>query len=118
MPLQPFSFPLPETRFFKAGSFIYKFKIRGGASFRTLSELFWKTMQCIPSVSEPQPKRRRTDSPLEGAIVKELFSDMAGEDKMQPGSSQETDADTDKEKDEKEEDGTPVRMGFLKRLAR
>ncbi|XP_037532235.1 uncharacterized protein LOC119409388 [Nematolebias whitei] len=30
MPLQPFSFPVPETRFLKAGSFIYKFKIRGG----------------------------------------------------------------------------------------
>ncbi|XP_039677496.1 membrane-anchored junction protein isoform X4 [Perca fluviatilis] len=34
MPLQAFSFPCPETRFFKAGSFIYKFKIRGGSSFR------------------------------------------------------------------------------------
>ncbi|XP_068443680.1 membrane-anchored junction protein isoform X4 [Clinocottus analis] len=33
MPLQPFSFPFPETRFFKAGSCIYKFKIRGGSSF-------------------------------------------------------------------------------------
>ncbi|XP_035861633.1 membrane-anchored junction protein isoform X3 [Sander lucioperca] len=34
MPLQAFSFPCPETRFFKAGSFIYKFKIRAGSSFR------------------------------------------------------------------------------------
>uniref|UniRef100_A0A3Q1ESP0 Uncharacterized protein n=1 Tax=Acanthochromis polyacanthus TaxID=80966 RepID=A0A3Q1ESP0_9TELE len=34
MPLQTFSFPFPETRFFKAGSFIYKFKIRGGSSYR------------------------------------------------------------------------------------
>ncbi|XP_032400223.1 membrane-anchored junction protein isoform X1 [Etheostoma spectabile] len=34
MPLQAFSFPCPETRFFKAGSCIYKFKIRGGSSFR------------------------------------------------------------------------------------
>lgn len=34
MPLQAFSFPLPETRFFKAGSFIYKFTIRGGSSYR------------------------------------------------------------------------------------
>ncbi|XP_039868243.1 membrane-anchored junction protein isoform X4 [Simochromis diagramma] len=33
MPLQAFSFPLPETRFFKAGSFIYKFTIRGGSSY-------------------------------------------------------------------------------------
>uniref|UniRef100_A0A3B5AQW2 Uncharacterized protein n=1 Tax=Stegastes partitus TaxID=144197 RepID=A0A3B5AQW2_9TELE len=34
MPLQAFCFPFPETRFFKAGSFIYKFKIRGGNSYR------------------------------------------------------------------------------------
>ncbi|XP_008285077.1 uncharacterized protein majin [Stegastes partitus] len=33
MPLQAFCFPFPETRFFKAGSFIYKFKIRGGNSY-------------------------------------------------------------------------------------
>ncbi|XP_078147842.1 uncharacterized protein majin [Centroberyx gerrardi] len=33
MSLQAFSFPLPETRFFKAGSFVYKFKIRGGSSY-------------------------------------------------------------------------------------
>ncbi|XP_018540458.1 membrane-anchored junction protein isoform X2 [Lates calcarifer] len=33
MTLQPFSFPFPETRFFKAGSFIYKFKVRGGSSY-------------------------------------------------------------------------------------
>uniref|UniRef100_A0A8C6LWT9 Uncharacterized protein n=3 Tax=Nothobranchius furzeri TaxID=105023 RepID=A0A8C6LWT9_NOTFU len=33
MPLKPFSFPVPETRFFKAGSFIYKFKIRGGTGY-------------------------------------------------------------------------------------
>ncbi|XP_006802517.1 membrane-anchored junction protein isoform X2 [Neolamprologus brichardi] len=33
MPLQAFSFPLPETRLFKAGSFIYKFTIRGGSSY-------------------------------------------------------------------------------------
>ncbi|XP_023277554.1 membrane-anchored junction protein [Seriola lalandi dorsalis] len=33
MTLQAFSFPFPETRFFKAGSFIYKFKIRGGNSY-------------------------------------------------------------------------------------
>ncbi|XP_044038793.1 membrane-anchored junction protein isoform X2 [Siniperca chuatsi] len=33
MPLQAFSFPVPETRFFKAGSFIYKFKIRRGSSY-------------------------------------------------------------------------------------
>ncbi|XP_068163956.1 membrane-anchored junction protein isoform X1 [Antennarius striatus] len=33
MPLQAFSFPVPETRFFKAGCFIYKFQIRGGSSY-------------------------------------------------------------------------------------
>ncbi|XP_013874487.1 uncharacterized protein C11orf85 homolog [Austrofundulus limnaeus] len=33
MPLQPFSFPVPETRFLKAGSLIYKFKIKGGTSY-------------------------------------------------------------------------------------
>ncbi|KAK5848516.1 hypothetical protein PBY51_006123 [Eleginops maclovinus] len=34
MPLQAFSSTLAETRFFRAGSCIYKFKIRGGCSFR------------------------------------------------------------------------------------
>ncbi|XP_029310906.1 membrane-anchored junction protein isoform X1 [Cottoperca gobio] len=34
MPLQAFSFTFPETRFFKAGRLVYKFKIRGGCSFR------------------------------------------------------------------------------------
>ncbi|KAL3046551.1 hypothetical protein OYC64_004523 [Pagothenia borchgrevinki] len=34
MPLQAFSSTFAETRFFRAGSFIYKFKIRGGCSFR------------------------------------------------------------------------------------
>uniref|UniRef100_A0A3B3YFS5 Uncharacterized protein n=1 Tax=Poecilia mexicana TaxID=48701 RepID=A0A3B3YFS5_9TELE len=34
MALRPFSFPSPETRFFTADSLIYKFKIRGGNSFR------------------------------------------------------------------------------------
>ncbi|KAM6959875.1 uncharacterized protein majin isoform 2-T2 [Tautogolabrus adspersus] len=33
MPLSAFSFPLPETRFIKAGSLIYKFTIRGGSSY-------------------------------------------------------------------------------------
>ncbi|XP_045920198.1 membrane-anchored junction protein [Micropterus dolomieu] len=33
MPLQAFSFPVHETRCFKAGSFIYKFRIRGGSSY-------------------------------------------------------------------------------------
>lgn len=33
MLLQPFSFPVPETRFIIAGSFIYKFKI-GGSGYR------------------------------------------------------------------------------------
>ncbi|XP_064787127.1 membrane-anchored junction protein [Oncorhynchus masou masou] len=30
MPIQSFSFPLSETRFFQAGQHVYKFKIRGG----------------------------------------------------------------------------------------
>ncbi|XP_062239913.1 uncharacterized protein LOC133949878 isoform X2 [Platichthys flesus] len=33
MTLETFSFPLPETRFFRADGLIYKFKIRGGSSF-------------------------------------------------------------------------------------
>ncbi|XP_058481915.1 membrane-anchored junction protein isoform X1 [Solea solea] len=33
MTLQSFSFPVAETRFLRAGSFIYKFKIRRGGSF-------------------------------------------------------------------------------------
>ncbi|XP_035004666.1 membrane-anchored junction protein isoform X3 [Hippoglossus stenolepis] len=33
MTLETFSFPLPETRFFRADGFVYKFKIRGGSSF-------------------------------------------------------------------------------------
>ncbi|XP_074518434.1 uncharacterized protein majin [Halichoeres trimaculatus] len=33
MPLSAFTFPFPETRFFKAGSLVYKFKIRGGSSY-------------------------------------------------------------------------------------
>ncbi|XP_026208305.1 membrane-anchored junction protein isoform X2 [Anabas testudineus] len=33
MSLQPFSFPFPETRFFRAGRLIYKFKIRAGSSY-------------------------------------------------------------------------------------
>ncbi|XP_039465368.1 membrane-anchored junction protein isoform X3 [Oreochromis aureus] len=39
MPLQAFSFPLPETRFFKAGSFIYKFTIRGGSSYSSQQDV-------------------------------------------------------------------------------
>uniref|UniRef100_A0A672Y992 Uncharacterized protein n=1 Tax=Sphaeramia orbicularis TaxID=375764 RepID=A0A672Y992_9TELE len=34
MPLQAFSFPFPETRFFRAGLSIYKFKIKAGSSYR------------------------------------------------------------------------------------
>ncbi|KAK9524614.1 hypothetical protein VZT92_016992 [Zoarces viviparus] len=163
MPLQAFSFPFPETRFFKAGSFIYKFKIRGGSSFRgeeVMGENYfhqeledivrtvlgnldslqpfssvhfsvfpykkaWEgasevmctqgerrlraypftlilylekntrkegakqaaeklspqkdVAQRFPSVSEPQSKRRRRDSPLEEAILKDLHSDMEAE---------------------------------------
>ncbi|XP_021172319.2 membrane-anchored junction protein [Fundulus heteroclitus] len=150
MALQPFSFPSPETRFFKAGSLIYKFKIKGGNSFseddvleedsvdqemeeivravlgdldglqpfttphytvfpykkswRKVSKrnekklLFYpfviilyleknmckgkptensKETQLIPDVSEePRPKRRRSDSPLEEAIIKEMWTEM------------------------------------------
>ncbi|XP_041841484.1 uncharacterized protein LOC121639956 isoform X2 [Melanotaenia boesemani] len=34
MSLRTSSFPIPETRFFKAGNFIFRFKIRGGTSYR------------------------------------------------------------------------------------
>ncbi|KAK1890511.1 Membrane-anchored junction protein [Dissostichus eleginoides] len=40
MPLQAFSSTLAETRFFRAGSFIYKFKIRGGCSFSAHFNIF------------------------------------------------------------------------------
>ncbi|KAJ8255074.1 hypothetical protein GJAV_G00200640 [Gymnothorax javanicus] len=33
MPIQSFSFPLPETRFFRAGRHVYKFKIRSGGRY-------------------------------------------------------------------------------------
>ncbi|XP_043931356.1 membrane-anchored junction protein isoform X2 [Protopterus annectens] len=35
MPLKPFSYPVPETRFFHAGNSIYKFKFRYGNSTTT-----------------------------------------------------------------------------------
>ncbi|XP_073330690.1 uncharacterized protein [Pagrus major] len=157
MTLQAFSFPLPETRFIKAGSFIYKFKIRGGSSYsgeedmggncfsQELEEIIrtvlgnldslqpfssthfnvfphkkkWEGVsnvmckhyerklrvypfililylekntqngkqaeerfslrevaQQIPSASEPQSKRRKRDSTLEDAILKELMKDL------------------------------------------
>ncbi|XP_056298546.1 membrane-anchored junction protein isoform X2 [Pseudoliparis swirei] len=162
MPLQAFSFPFPETRFFKAGSYIFKFKIRGGSSFsgeevteencmyQELEDILrtvlgnldslqpfssahfnvfpykkpWKgasKVTCkhgeeslkaypfsvilnlekntqnegakqaaekvspkavtrqLPSVSEPQSKRRRRDSPLEEAILKDLHAEMEAE---------------------------------------
>ncbi|XP_029112991.1 uncharacterized protein majin isoform X2 [Scleropages formosus] len=34
MPLRVFSYPLPETRFFQAGSRVFKFKIRNGSNAR------------------------------------------------------------------------------------
>lgn len=56
MSLQAFSFPVSETRFLKAGSFIYNFNIIAGSSFRQdslffiynelqqrLSQLFWSS---------------------------------------------------------------------------
>ncbi|XP_075693275.1 membrane-anchored junction protein isoform X2 [Rhinoderma darwinii] len=33
MPIKPFSFPLPETRFFHTTKYVYKFKIRYGVHF-------------------------------------------------------------------------------------
>lgn len=33
MPIKPFSFPLPETRFFHTTNYVYKFKIRYGVNF-------------------------------------------------------------------------------------
>lgn len=33
MSLQPFSFPFPQTRFFEAGGYVYKFMIRGGSTY-------------------------------------------------------------------------------------
>ncbi|XP_068569989.1 membrane-anchored junction protein isoform X3 [Cebidichthys violaceus] len=165
MPLQAFSFPFTETRLFKAGSLIYKFRIGGGSSFRgeevmgencfhqELEDIIrtvlgnldslqpfssahfsvfpykkpWEgasevmctqgerrlraypfslilhlekstqkegaegakraaeklspkdVAQQSPSVSEPQSKRRRRDSPLEEAILKDLHEDMEAE---------------------------------------
>uniref|UniRef100_A0A493TYE9 Uncharacterized protein n=1 Tax=Anas platyrhynchos platyrhynchos TaxID=8840 RepID=A0A493TYE9_ANAPP len=38
MPLKPFKYLLPETRFLHAGRLVYKFKIRYG-SFKSASEL-------------------------------------------------------------------------------
>ncbi|XP_029931754.1 membrane-anchored junction protein isoform X2 [Myripristis murdjan] len=157
MSLQAFSFPLPETRLFKAGSLVYKFKIRGGSSYSGVEEMGencinqelediirtvianldslqpfssahfnvfpykkqWKEgsnlifkhdteklaayphtvtlylesntqtgkktdenltpnknrSPCFPSNYEPLPKRSRSDSPLEEAIIKELIMD-------------------------------------------
>ncbi|KAG9475558.1 hypothetical protein GDO78_003778 [Eleutherodactylus coqui] len=33
MPIKPFSFPFPETRFFHTTKYVYKFKIRYGVNF-------------------------------------------------------------------------------------
>ncbi|XP_039996903.1 membrane-anchored junction protein isoform X2 [Xiphias gladius] len=164
MTLQSFSFPFPETRFFRAGRFIYKFKIRGGSSYsgeevmggnyfnqeledivravlgnldslqpfssthfnifpykkrwEGLSKVMCKhgekklraypfililylekntqngkqaeeklspekeIVQHFPSVSEPQSKRCKRDSPLEEAILKDLIKDLEAESKV------------------------------------
>uniref|UniRef100_A0A3Q1BN79 Membrane anchored junction protein n=1 Tax=Amphiprion ocellaris TaxID=80972 RepID=A0A3Q1BN79_AMPOC len=155
MSLQPFSFPFPETRYFKAGSFIYKFEITGGSSYsgeevirgeyfnQELEEIIrtilgnldslqpfstnnyivfpyerqWESVckhtdnltvypfvlilyleknmknakqaeqqneaaQHEPDTYEPPPKRRRTDSPLEEAIIKDLIVDMEAEGRV------------------------------------
>uniref|UniRef100_A0AAQ4PSD6 Membrane anchored junction protein n=1 Tax=Gasterosteus aculeatus aculeatus TaxID=481459 RepID=A0AAQ4PSD6_GASAC len=63
MPLRPFSFPLPETRFFKADSLIYKFKISGGSSFRqdlvlnilTLLFLYLMSVTILGNLDSLQP---------------------------------------------------------------
>ncbi|XP_072543790.1 uncharacterized protein [Salminus brasiliensis] len=39
MPVQAFSFPLPETRFFQVGQQVYKFKIRRGSKISCEEEL-------------------------------------------------------------------------------
>ncbi|CAK6967954.1 membrane-anchored junction protein isoform X3 [Scomber scombrus] len=157
MSIQAASFPFPETRFFRAGSNIYKFKIRGGSSYsgeevidrhsfnQELEEIIrtvlgnldslqpfsntnfivfpykkqWEgmsTVMCkhsevklraypyvlilyleknmekgkqveenpsqVPCVSEPQPKRRKKDSPLEDAIIQDLLKDMEAENRV------------------------------------
>ncbi|XP_047449024.1 membrane-anchored junction protein [Mugil cephalus] len=153
MPPQTRRFPFSERRLFKAGKFIYKFKIREGATcsgekirredgfsqelediIRTVlgnlddlqpfssthytvyphkkrwrrvskhdgkelefypfvltlylgkkkqnggqAEEGKEEMQLVPSVSEPQPKRYKTDSPLEEAILKALTKDLDAE---------------------------------------
>ncbi|CAL8241677.1 unnamed protein product [Merluccius merluccius] len=40
MSLRAFSFPLPETRFFKAGRLVYKFRIRAGSRYRQNQDPF------------------------------------------------------------------------------
>uniref|UniRef100_A0A4W4HME0 Uncharacterized protein n=1 Tax=Electrophorus electricus TaxID=8005 RepID=A0A4W4HME0_ELEEL len=40
MPLQAFSFPLPETRFFQVGHHVFKFKIRRGSKKRAYPWMF------------------------------------------------------------------------------
>ncbi|XP_028330377.1 membrane-anchored junction protein isoform X3 [Gouania willdenowi] len=154
MTLQGFSFPLPETRLFHAGGFIYKVKIRGGPSYRgvevkredgfnqEMEEIIrsvmgnldnlqpfssthynvfpykkpWKVVQTqsnknvdiypfvlilyldksnqigkpkelknklklqVPSTS--QSKRRKSDSPLEEAALKDLLKDMEAEGRV------------------------------------
>nr|XP_019951024.1 PREDICTED: membrane-anchored junction protein [Paralichthys olivaceus] len=163
MTLQTFSFPLPETRFFRADGSIYKFKIRGGSSFSGEEEMGgncfnqelediirtvlgnldnlqpfssthfsifpykkrWeglskvmckhdeKNLRAYPfililylekktqngkhrenrlspeserehhsSVSKPQSKRRKTDSPLEEAILQVLVKELEAESKI------------------------------------
>ncbi|XP_074479154.1 uncharacterized protein majin isoform X2 [Sebastes fasciatus] len=150
MPLQAFSFPFPETRYFRAGSLTYKFKIRAGSSFsgeevlggncfdqeleeiirtvlgnldslqpfssahfnvfpykkrwegasKAMCKLGERKLKAYPfslilylekntqneeakeaaeKLSPPQLKRRRTDSPLEEAIIKDLLNDMEAE---------------------------------------
>uniref|UniRef100_A0A8C2TW63 Uncharacterized protein n=1 Tax=Coturnix japonica TaxID=93934 RepID=A0A8C2TW63_COTJA len=45
MPLKPFAYPLPETRFLHAGGIVYKFKIRYGNFI--IPSLFWFFQEAI-----------------------------------------------------------------------
>ncbi|KPP78186.1 hypothetical protein Z043_102323 [Scleropages formosus] len=80
MPLRVFSYPLPETRFFQAGSRVFKFKIRNGSNARGCEITDEQVSQEIevrvtgPDVlpidrSVCHSKRSRREQPLEGSPV-------------------------------------------------
>ncbi|KAK3546418.1 hypothetical protein QTP70_026378 [Hemibagrus guttatus] len=85
MPVQAFSFPIPETRFFQVGQHIYKFKIRRGSKIsgeealnsEFVNEELEDTDSGLDSPQLPasralhpanEPKRRRTEEPQEGPL--------------------------------------------------